>query len=70
VKSDKKDDGFVTSVISAVYVDDIIPVSDDVAKSTTEAEYVAMSSNTRSNIHKNKLLADLDYKAGLSTVPY
>ena len=30
VKSEKKDDGFISFVILAVYVDDIIPVSNDV----------------------------------------
>jgi len=50
LKSEKKDDGFI------VYVDDIIPVFSDVAKSTTEAEYLATSSNTRSIIYIQKLL--------------
>ena len=37
-KSKKKDDGFISFVISAVYVDDIIPVSNDVNMLKVENE--------------------------------
>jgi len=41
-----------------------------VAKSTTEAEYVALSQATQEAIYLRKLLADLGYKADLPTVLY
>ena len=69
MKSGKKYDGFISFLILAVYVDDIISVSNDVAKSATEAEFEAMSSNTRSNPHM-KTRTVLGYKADLPTVLY
>ena len=39
-----------------------------VAKSTTEAEYVALSQATQEAIYLRKVLADLGYKADLPTV--
>ena len=38
VKSEKKDDGFISFVILAIYVDDIIPVSNDVNMLKVEKE--------------------------------
>ena len=40
------------------------------AKSTTDAEYVALSQATQEAIYLRKLLADLGYKADLPTVLY
>ena len=39
-----------------------------VAKSTADAEYVALSQATQEAIYLRKLLADLGYKADLPTV--
>ena len=51
---------------------DIIPVSNVVAKSTTEAEYVAMHTKQpkKQSIIIRKLLADLINKADLPRVLY
>ena len=40
VKSEKKDDGFISFVILVVYVDDIIPVSNDVNMLKVEKKYL------------------------------